>query len=180
MDRCSTITHRLLGFARRMDVEIESLDLNEVILEVFGFLEKEALHRNIGVQLQLADDLPQIFSDHGQLQQVFLNILNNAFTAVNDGGMVVIKSWENDQDRVAVSIQDNGVGMSEETKKHIFEPFFSGRTGDGTGLGLSITYGIVNKLGGSIDVETEEGKGTTFIVLLPKKAKQGEEGIWKS
>ena len=174
VDRCSTITHRLLGFARRMDVEIETLDLNEVVLEVFGFLEKEAFHRNIEVRLQLADNLPQIFSDHGQLQQVFLNILNNAFTAVGDGGMVVIRSWEDNPDTVAVSIQDNGVGMSEETKKHIFEPFFSGRMGYGTGLGLSITYGIVNKLGGSIDVETKEGEGTTFTVFLPKKAKQGE------
>jgi two-component system NtrC family sensor kinase len=174
VDRCSTITHRLLGFARRMDVEIESLDLNEVVKEVFGFLEKEAFHRNIEVQLQLADNLPPIFSDHGQLQQVFLNILNNAFTAVNDNGVVIIRSWEDNPDRVAVSIQDNGVGMSEETKKHIFEPFFSGRIGYGTGLGLSITYGIVNKLGGNIDVETEEGVGTTFTVFLPKEVKQGE------
>jgi len=174
VDRCSTITHRLLGFARRMDVEIETLDLNEVVLEVFGFLEKEAFHRNIEVQLQLTEDLPQISSDHGQLQQVFLNILNNAFTAVNDGGKVIIRSWENDPESVAVSIQDNGVGMSEETKKHIFEPFFSGRKGYGTGLGLSITYGIVNNLGGGIDVDTKEGGGTTFTVFLPKKAKQGE------
>jgi len=174
VDRCSTITHRLLGFARRMDVEIETLDPNEVVLEVFGFLEKEAFHRNIEVRLQLADNLPQIFSDHGQLQQVFLNILNNAFTAVDDDGMVVIRSWDDNPDTVTVSIQDNGVGMSEETKKHIFDPFFSGRMGYGTGLGLSITYGIVNKLGGSIHVETKEGEGTTFTVFLPKKAKQGE------
>ena len=180
VDRCSTITHRLLGFARRMDVEIEALDLNEVVLEVFGFLEKEAFHRNIEVRLQLTDNLPQIFSDHGQLQQVFLNILNNAFTAVDDGGMVVIRSWENDPDTLGVSIQDNGAGMSEETKRHIFEPFFSGRKGYGTGLGLSITYGIVNKLGGRIDVNSKEGQGTAFTVFLPKRAEQREEDIWKS
>jgi two-component system NtrC family sensor kinase len=158
-----------------MDVEIESLDLNEVIRDVFGFLEKEAFHRNIDVQLQLSDNLPQIFSDHGQLQQVFLNILNNAFAAVDDGGMVIIKSWERDKDTVAVSMQDNGVGMSEETKKHIFEPFFSGRTGYGTGLGLSITYGIVDKLGGRIDVESKEGEGTTFTLFLPKKSQEGKK-----
>jgi two-component system NtrC family sensor kinase len=174
VERCSAITHRLLGFARRMDVEIETLDLNDVVLEVYGFLEKEAFHRNIEVQLELAKDLPQISSDHGQLQQVFLNILNNAFAAVDDGGMVAVRSWENDKDMVAVSIRDNGVGMSEETKKHIFEPFFSGRMGYGTGLGLSITYGIVNKLGGRIDVETKEGEGTSFTVFLPKKSEQGE------
>jgi two-component system NtrC family sensor kinase len=157
-----------------MDVEIELLYLNEVVLEVFSFLEKEAFHRNIEIQLQLADDLPQVLSDRGQLQQVFLNILNNALTAVDDGGMVLIRSWEDDPDMVAVSIQDNGVGMSEETKKHIFEPFFSGRMGYGTGLGLSITYGIVNKLGGRIDVESKEGEGSTFTVFLPKKPDQGD------
>jgi two-component system NtrC family sensor kinase len=175
VDRCSTITHRLLGFARRMDVEIEVLDLNEVVFEVYGFLEKEAFHRNIEVQLQLANDLPRISSDHGQLQQVFLNILNNAFAAVDDGGTVIIRSWENEEDTVVVSIQDNGVGMSEETKKHIFEPFFSGRTGHGTGLGLSITYGIVDKLGGRIDVDSEEGQGTTFSVFLPKTYQEGNK-----
>ncbi len=175
VDRCSTITHRLLGFARRMDVEIEVIDLNEVILEVIGFLENEALHHNVDVRLQLADDLPQISSDHGQLQQTFLNILNNAFSAVEDGGMVVIATWEHDADTVGVSIEDNGVGMSEETRSHIFEPFFSTREGYGTGLGLSITYGIIKKLGGNIEVQSKEEEGTTFTVFLPKKARQVAE-----
>lgn len=175
VDRCSTITHRLLGFARRMDVEIEVIDLNEVILEVIGFLESEALHHNVDVRLQLADDLPQISSDHGQLQQIFLNILNNAFSAVEDGGMVVIITWEHDADTVGVSIEDNGVGMSEETRSHIFEPFFSTREGYGTGLGLSITYGIIKKLGGNIEVRSKEEEGTTFTVFLPKKARQVAE-----
>lgn len=175
VDRCSTITHRLLGFARRMDVEIEVIDLNEVILEVIGFLESEALHHNVDVRLQLADDLPQISSDHGQLQQTFLNILNNAFSAVEDGGMVIITTWEHDADTVGVSIEDNGVGMSEETRSHIFEPFFSTREGYGTGLGLSITYGIIKKLGGNIEVRSKEEEGTTFTVFLPKKARQVAE-----
>ena len=175
VDRCSTITHRLLGFARRMDVEIEVIDLNEVILEVIGFLENEALHHNVDVRLQLADDLPQISSDHGQLQQIFLNILNNAFSAVEDGGMVIITTWEHDADTVGVSLQDNGVGMSEETRSHIFEPFFSTREGYGTGLGLSITYGIIKKLGGNIEVRSKEEEGTTFTVFLPKKARQVAE-----
>jgi two-component system NtrC family sensor kinase len=175
VDRCSTITHRLLGFARRMDVEIELIDLNEVILEVIGFLENEALHHNVDVRLQLADDLPQISSDHGQLQQIFLNILNNAFSAVEDGGMVVITTWEHDADTVGVSVEDNGIGMSEETRSHIFEPFFSTREGYGTGLGLSITYGIIKKLGGNIEVQSKEEEGTTFTVFLPKKARQVAE-----
>jgi two-component system NtrC family sensor kinase len=170
VDRCRTITQRLLGFARRMDISVEMLSLNEVIEEVLGFLEKEALHRNIDLQLNLAQDLPRIASDRGQLQQVFLNILNNAFDAVRDGGQVAITSFEADIDTVGVSVQDNGQGMTQETMTHLFEPFFTTKKGYGTGLGLSITYGIVKKLGGDIRVSSQFGVGTTFTVFLPKRA----------
>jgi two-component system, NtrC family, sensor kinase len=170
VDRCRTITQRLLGFARRMDVSVELLNLNEVIEEVLGFLEKEALHRNIDLQLNLAPDLPRIASDRGQLQQVFLNILNNAFDAVRDGGQVAVTSFELDVDTVGVSVQDNGQGMTQETMTHLFEPFFTTKKGTGTGLGLSITYGIVKKLGGDIKVRSQLGVGTTFTVFLPKRA----------
>jgi two-component system NtrC family sensor kinase len=169
VERCRTITHRLLGFARRMDVKVELLELNELLQEVLGFLEKEALHRNIEVRLQLMDNLPKIASDRGQLQQVFLNILNNAFDAMQDGGMVTITTSEPDANEVVVAIQDNGRGMSPETLAHLFEPFFTTKKGYGTGLGLSITYGIVKKLGGHINVKSQEGVGTTFTAFLPKR-----------
>lgn len=175
VDRCSTITHRLLGFARRMDVEIREVDVNEIVREVYGFLEKEAFHRSLEVQLDLPDDLPRISSDFGQLQQVLINILNNAFHAVEDGGRIIIRSWEEKADSVGVSIEDNGVGMSEETMRHIFEPFFTTRKGYGTGLGLSITYGIVKKLGGRIEVQSREGEGTNFTLFLPRVAKHATE-----
>ncbi|MFZ2088725.1 MAG: ATP-binding protein, partial [Desulfobaccales bacterium] len=170
VDRCRTITQRLLGFARRMDVSIQLISLNEVIEEVLGFLEKEALHRNIDLQLNLAKDLPRIASDRGQLQQVFLNILNNAFDAVADGGKVAITSFEVEMDTVGVTIQDDGQGMTQETMEHLFEPFFTTKKGYGTGLGLSITYGIIKKLGGDIKVKSQFGVGTTFTVFLPERA----------
>jgi two-component system NtrC family sensor kinase len=173
VERCRNITHRLLGFARRMDVEIEVLDVNEVLEETAGFLEKEALYRNIRLRLDLARDLPRIASDRGQLQQVFLNILNNAFAAVKDGGRVSVVTFEKDLDTVGISLQDDGVGMSEETMKHIFDPFFTTKKDTGTGLGLSITYGIVKRLGGDIEVQSRIGQGTRFIVSLPKKPKEG-------
>jgi two-component system NtrC family sensor kinase len=176
VERCRAITHRLLGFARRMDVQVEVLDLNEVIKEVLSFLEKEALYRNIQVRLQLAENLPRIASDRGQLQQVFLNILNNAIAAVEDGGMITLTTWEEDLDTVAASIQDNGCGMSEETLNNIFEPFFTTKREYGTGLGLSITYGIVKRLGGDIKVRSKEKAGTTFMVYLPKKPREGTVG----
>ena len=175
VDRCSAITHRLLGFARRMDVAMETIDLNEIIKEVLGFLEREAFHRSIEIRLQLAEELPMIRSDHGQLQQVFLNIVNNAFAAMDDGDMVTIASRKFDSSIVEVSIQDNGVGMSEETKRHIFDPFFSKRKGYGTGLGLSITYGIMQKLGGSIEVQSKEGEGAAFTLHLPINTDESDE-----
>jgi two-component system, NtrC family, sensor kinase len=175
VERCRTITHRLLGFARRMEVQIEFLDLNDIVSEVMGFLEKEALYRNVQLTTQLAADLPRIASDRGQLQQVFLNLINNALAAVEDGGKVAVTTFERDVETIGVSVQDNGTGMSKETMRHIFEPFFTTKKGSGTGLGLSITYGIVKKLGGDIDVHSTEGAGSTFTVFLPKKAR-GEEG----
>jgi two-component system NtrC family sensor kinase len=176
VERCRNITHRLLGFARRMDVEIEAINLNEVIREVYGFLEKEAFHRNIKVQLHLTEGLQDVLADHGQLQQVFLNILNNAFSAIDDGGMIEITTWDHDKDFVGASVQDNGIGMSSETRQRIFEPFFSGnRQGHGTGLGLSITYGIIQKLGGRVDVKSMEGEGTVFNLYLPKRTPKESE-----
>jgi two-component system NtrC family sensor kinase len=173
VDRCRAITHRLLGFARRMEVEIEVLDLNQVVKETTGFLEKEALYRNIKLRLRLDEGLPRIATDRGQLQQVFLNMLNNAFAAVQDGGLVSVATWIKDKDTVGVTIQDDGIGMSEDTLKHIFEPFFTTKKGTGTGLGLSITYGIVKRLGGDIQVNSKLGQGTVFTVFLPRKSKEG-------
>ena len=176
VNRCRSITHRLLGFARRMEVQIENLDLNEVIRETLTFLEKESLYRNIETKLNLAEDLPRIASDRGQLQQVFLNLLNNALAAVADGGRIAVTTWEKDSETVAVVIEDNGCGMSLETLSHVFEPFFTTKKDKGTGLGLPITYGIVKKLGGAIDVQSREGKGTTFTVYLPKRASEASGG----
>jgi two-component system NtrC family sensor kinase len=168
VSRCRAITHRLLGFARHMDMELEDIDPNHIIREVVGFLEKEAFHRSVEVKLELEEDLPMTPSDRGQLQQVLLNILNNALDAVDEGGRVVIRSELNADGCVMVSFEDNGAGMSEKTLEHIFDPFFTTKQKYGTGLGLSITYGIVKKLGGKIEVESEEGVGTTFKVYLSR------------
>ena len=176
VDRTKTITHRLLGFAKRMDVRFEELQINDVVKEVLGFLEKEALYKNVEIRLQLDENLPRISSDRGQLQQVFLNILTNALEAVEEEGLITITSWQDGPDKVAVSVQDNGRGMSKETMEHIFEPFFTTKREYGTGLGLSITYGIVKKLGGDIHVASQESVGTTFTVFLPLKSKDTMEG----
>ncbi len=174
VDRCRTVTHRLLGFARRMEVDIELLNINELIKEVLGFLEKEFEFRNIAIQLDLLETLPQIDSDRGQLQQVFLNILTNAFAAIEKEGRIIISTANRDAEFIAVAIKDDGCGMTEQTRERIFEPFFTTKKDYGTGLGLSITYGIIKKLGGDVDVESQQNIGTTFIVYLPRKSAMAE------
>ncbi len=167
VERCRGITHRMLGFARRMDVSIEELDLGEIIAETAGFLANEAMHRKVSVKLDIDPELPRILSDRSQLQQVFLNLFNNALAAVADGGEILASAHEVGES-VEVSVTDNGCGMSEETLKHVFEPFFTTKKGKGTGLGLSITYGIIKRLGGEIAVESTPGVGTTLTITLPK------------
>ena len=148
VDRCRTITQRLLGFARRMDVSLEIIDINETIKEVIGFLEKEILYRNLHLDMNLSENLPKIESDRGLLQQVFLNIANNAIDALKDGGTLAIATGKKDENTLQVVMRDNGHGIPKEVLKHIFEPFFTTKEkGKGTGLGLSISYGIMQKLG---------------------------------
>ena len=167
VERVKKVTHRLLGFARRMEPTEEKVMVNQILEECIGFLENEARYRNISVTREMAPDLPTIASDSSQLQQVFLNILNNAEAAVSEGGHIDIRVRADGDRRVAVSISDDGVGIPKENLDRIFEPFFTTREGSGTGLGLSITYGIVQRLGGEIGVSSELGKGTCFTVLLP-------------
>ena len=172
-DRCAGITHRLLGFAKHMDVQSETINLDVLLKEVLSFLEKEASYRNVTITFDYPDDAPSIVSDRGQLQQVFLNILNNAFAAVDDGGHIEIGIRRVGGGAVAISIADDGVGIPESHLAHIFDPFFTTKKGAGTGLGLSITYGIVEKLGGHIDVQSKVGEGTRFTVTLPSTAGPG-------
>jgi len=167
VERCSSITHRLLGFARQREARTEMINLELLLKEVLGFLGKSALHRDIEVNFKIPGDLPAIESDRRQLQQIFLNIINNAFAAVDDGGRIEIGMEEPGPGSVEVSVTDNGSGISKENLKHIFEPFFTTKKGYGTGLGLSITYSMVAKIGGRIDVNSVVGKGTSFTVLLP-------------
>jgi len=169
VNRCGNITHRLLGFAKRMDPAIEPVALGPLLEEVLSLHGKQADYRRVAVNLDVPEGLPTIESDLGQLQQVFLNILSNAFAAVDDGGRIDIALSREDENTIAVAISDDGIGISERDIESIFEPFFSTKGDYGTGLGLSITYGIVQNLGGQIDVQSKVAEGTTFTVRLPVK-----------
>ncbi len=170
--RCRTITHRLLGFSRRVDASLETFDLNNIVREVIDFVEKEILYKNVQLKITYADNLSHVESDKGQIQQVILNILNNAVDAVDKGGFIEVQTGIKDERTVTVSIIDNGHGIPENIRNHIFEPFFTTKEKDkGTGLGLSISYGIMKKLGGTITVKSKVNEGTTFVIEIPTRAK---------
>lgn len=166
--RCGTITKRLLSFARHIDVAIEPIRFKDLATEVIGFLHKEAEYRSIQITMRIPDTLPEFSSDRGKLQQIFLNLVNNAFQAMNDGGHLTITAEQTGPNTLEFSVGDDGCGIPEADRKRIFEPFFSTKKKrGGTGLGLSITYGLVQELGGNMTVTSEVGQGTTFAITLP-------------
>lgn len=179
VERCGTITRQLLGFARKFDVRVQKVSLKKVLSEVLIFHNKEAEYRDIEVNVEVPGDIPEIETDRGKLQQILLNLVNNAFQAMDSGSHLDILVSREGPDRVNISVSDNGCGIPEEDLSKIFEPFFTTKEkGKGTGLGLTITYGLVQKLGGKISVKSKKNEGTTFIVTLPiliqKEVKEGE------
>ncbi len=168
VDRCSAVTRRLLTFARDTDTEPVSVDLGETITEVLGFMGKEAEYRSIDVVVEVDDDTPVISTNRGRIQQILLNVINNAFAAVDNGGRLEIAAGREGPDQVMIRVTDDGCGMSEAQRARIFEPFFTTKGGrGGVGLGLSITYSLVTELGGTVSVESELGEGTSFLIRLP-------------
>ena len=167
VERARKVTHGMLGFARRMEPHQEDVDINEVLQETITFLESYARTNNIAIEKELGADLPIIASGHAQLQQVFLNLITNAIDEIGKDGSVYVSSRRINSE-IAVSVRDNGQGIPKEYQARVFEPFFTTKpAGKGTGLGLSVTYNIVQSLKGTITVESEVGKGTTFTVRLP-------------
>ena len=135
---------------------------------VLVFHNKEAEYRNVNVFVDISKDIPEIETDRGKLQQVLLNLVSNAFQAVDNGCNLDITALPEGVNKVSITISDNGCGMPEENLSKIFEPFFTTKErGKGTGLGLTITYGLVKKLHGNISVKSRENEGTEFIITLP-------------
>jgi two-component system NtrC family sensor kinase len=167
VERARKVIHGMLGFARRMEPHLEDVDINRVLNETITFLDSYARTNNITIEKNLMPDLPIIASNHSELQQVFLNLLTNAVDAIGKDGKIYLTSRRIDSE-IAVSVRDNGPGIPKEYQSRIFEPFVTTKQpGKGTGLGLSVTYTIVRNMGGTIALDSEEGKGTTFTVKLP-------------
>jgi two-component system NtrC family sensor kinase len=168
VDRTREITHRMLGFARRMEPHQDTFNVNDVVGEAFSFIEREASFRQVELIRQLDPDLPLIKSDRAQLQQVFLNLVNNALDAVADGGRIMVTSRA-DGNSIVVTVEDDGCGIPKELHDRIFDPFFTTKgPGEGTGLGLSICHTIMKGLEGSLTFDSTPDLGTVFKVRLPR------------
>ena len=169
VQRCRSITHRILDFAGKPGESPDAVDLNALVREVVALLEQEIGRKGIQVRLDLSNEIPPVMSDRTQIQQVLASILLNAIEAVSEGGAIGVMTGRKDAGTLQVSIEDNGRGIPGEALEHIFEPFLltSKETGKGVGLGLSIAYGIIKRLGGGIRVRSEPDKGTVFTVELP-------------
>jgi two-component system NtrC family sensor kinase len=165
--RMREIVQGLLNFARESSLEMKPLDVNEEIRKWLKFLHSQNEFKNITIKEKFAEGLPKVNGDANQLQQVFVNFSLNACEAMPEGGILSITTSEGDG-KVLISIADTGCGIKEEHLGMIFEPFFTTKSvGKGTGLGLSVSYGIIGKHGGTVEVESQEGKGTIFTITLP-------------
>ena len=167
--RATRIVRGLLDFSRRREPKREPLNVNLLVPRSLDLLQTKLRRRDIDVQLHLDPTLPPLLGDMDQITQVLINLLGNAIDAMPEGGRLTVEtSHPAELDRVALSVQDSGTGMTPDQIEHIFEPFYSTKPeGEGTGLGLSVTLGIVKSHGGSISVQSEPGCGTTMTVQLP-------------
>jgi two-component system NtrC family sensor kinase len=166
--RCRDIVMGLLEFSRESELRSEAVDLKQILQNTLGIVEKQAMFFNIEVVKVWDVDLPPVLADGSQLQQVFMNIIINAVQAMEERGTLTIETHYDKASGVSeVLITDTGAGIPPDKIDRIFDPFFTTKTsGHGTGLGLSIAYGIVVKHGGTISVESEPGRGSTFKVRL--------------
>jgi len=168
--RCKEIIQNLLQFARKSPEEVLSVNVNNVVADTLSLIERQLLVNKIEVIKNLAPDIKQVEGNHGQLQQVFTNIIVNAQQAMPEGGQLFI-STRNENGNVAIEFKDTGCGIPEKYKDRIFEPFFTTKMDwKGTGLGLSICYDIIKNHNGNIEVDSQLGKGAVFTIILPVKS----------
>jgi two-component system NtrC family sensor kinase len=164
--RCKSITMGLLDFSRTRTSDHVTINLSDVIQSAVRLLSHQKRHAAIAFKVDLADDLQPVSGDPGQLQQAVIALATNALDAMGDSGVLTIVG-RNDDENVVVEVSDTGVGILPENLPKIFEPFFTTKEiGRGTGLGLAVCYGILTEHGGTLDVQSTVGTGTTFTITL--------------
>lgn len=165
-ERLNEIAVDFLFAVKPMQVDLKLDSLNEIIMELGDFLAVEAVTKNIKMTFHLDKFIPSLMLDRKLLRRAFLNVINNSFYAMKTGGELIIED-KCDGDYVKLSIIDNGTGMSEETKKRIFEPYYTTKAESGTGLGLTAVLKIVNAHSAEITLDSQLGVGTCFTFKFP-------------
>jgi signal transduction histidine kinase len=167
IDHCSTITQGLLDFARQSTPSLRPVTICRVLDKAISLVGHQARMKGIKIDREEAAPSP-VMADYKQLIQVFVNLMVNAFQAMDDGGKLTIRSVLDEGNWVKISFQDTGYGISAENMEKLFTPFFTTKDEvKGVGLGLAVSQGIIERHGGRIEVQSEEGKGSSFIVYLP-------------
>ncbi len=172
--RCKTIVQNLLKFSRSSSkIDTSEIDVNTILVETISLIEHQLTMQKVTLTTDLQEGIPKVQANAGLLQQVFTNVIINALHAMSEGGNLLITARHSPElgefaGAVEISFTDDGCGIPTEIQKNIFEPFFTTKAiGKGTGLGLSVSYGIIKEHGGEIKVESVEGCGTTFTIILP-------------
>jgi signal transduction histidine kinase len=175
LQRVRDIVSNLRDFARLDEAELKEVDLNAAVASALEVLRHEIKKQEIRLETDFAP-LPPVLCQAGKLNQVFLNVLLNAVQACHRGGTVAARTRSEDGRGVVVEVADDGCGIRPEHLPHIFEPFFTTKpVGQGRGLGLAVSFGIVRDHGGTIEVNTAVGRGSTFRVRLPLQPPVGEK-----
>ncbi len=178
-DRASNIVGNLLNFSRTGSaIESYEVDIHKLLDDTLQLLEPQLRKSNVEIFKDYEADASNVFGDAGKLQQVFTNLILNARDAIFSGGSITLATRAGDDGDVVVEVADTGEGIAEENLKKIFDPFFTTKgVGNGTGLGLAVTYGIVQEHGGSIEVASDIGKGTTFQIKFPEASKMRQRAV---
>jgi signal transduction histidine kinase len=166
--RCKEITHKLLFFAKKTDSRVREVLINDIIEEIVSRSEERAKDSNVKIVMKLDPELPKVAASPSEMQQVLLNLINNAIDAIGSGGGSIEITSRLNGEYVTIDVADTGQGIPNALMNRIFDPFFTTKpVGKGTGLGLSICYGIIKKMGGDITINSSVGIGTTAHVHLP-------------
>ncbi|HEX9927595.1 MAG TPA: HAMP domain-containing sensor histidine kinase, partial [Pyrinomonadaceae bacterium] len=167
--RCKSITNGLLDFSRVRTGRQMLADVAQIVRSSTNLLAHQKRGRNVEIAVEINSDLPKVSADEGQIQQAIIALATNAIDAMPDGGRLTFRAYARRQ-RVFLEIEDTGIGIPPENIAKIFEPFFTTKeVGKGTGLGLAVCYGIVTEHGGSLNVRSTVGIGSTFTISLPIK-----------
>ncbi len=190
LDRLADSVKNLLSFTRQPKPHLKSLEVNEILEELIHLSEPWFLARNVKLAKHLSPNLPLVWADSTHLQTLFLNLITNALDAMPQGGVLTIKTRQRlpppsskEERWLEIAMTDTGIGITEESKKRIFEPFFTTKKiGEGTGLGLAICEKIIKEHSGRIEIESEVGKGSTFLISLPviERNETDQQGIRSS